>query len=364
MKYFIEHKEDIHNILIMKLDHIGDFVIAMPVIQHIREYFSKSEIHIATGSANSKLAELFTDKDKIYSIERYTYKNNSVRLESDRTVKRQIKKRITIDRFDLVIDLRYTGDCVKFLHMFTRAYKIGFRAHAHFHITAKEILVPSNWHDTRLKDVEDPYHIYRKYQYINEIVTGKTWLSFELSSESINTLLGGDTGKDNKNEILIHFNAGVPSREIPEDYIIQLIKGLISKNNVTIKLIGTDQNKECGERIVKSIGSGSVINTMGEGDIISLFKAIYHCSLLITSNSGPMHIAALLKRPLIALFSYTELPALWAPFQWGSVLCSAFHYPCKPCHFGECSFSNNMCIIDIPIQKVVSETEKIMKQQA
>jgi len=95
-----------------------------------------------------------------------------------------------------------------------------------------------------------------------------------------------------------------------ENYI-ELSKILID-NGLTIYIIGGRDEKEAGEEMIKLIGNNA-INLCGQLTLVESAKLFEKCSLYIGNDTGPMHIAGLLNRPTVALFSKHSNPGKFSP---------------------------------------------------
>jgi ADP-heptose:LPS heptosyltransferase len=83
------------------------------------------------------------------------------------------------------------------------------------------------------------------------------------------------------------------------------------------------------------------------------------CDLMITNDSGPMHAAAALGKPLVALFGPTE-PRRTGPYgQLKNVL--RIDLPCAPCLKSFCTWKNPIeCLTAISPATVFMRTEKLL----
>ena len=94
-----------------------------------------------------------------------------------------------------------------------------------------------------------------------------------------------------------------------------------------------------------------VINLAGKTTLRELLALIQGCSLFLTNDSGPMHVASALGIPLIALFGSTSDVAT-GPYQGGKVIHK--HVPCSPCYRRECPIDFR-CMTRIEVQEVYDE---------
>ena len=95
------------------------------------------------------------------------------------------------------------------------------------------------------------------------------------------------------------------------DNYINLSKILIDRG-FNICIIGGNDERMAGEQIMKLIGENA-INLCGQLNLIESMKLFEKCSLYIGNDTGPMHMAGLLNRPIVALFSKHTNPGKFSP---------------------------------------------------
>jgi lipopolysaccharide heptosyltransferase II len=112
-------------------------------------------------------------------------------------------------------------------------------------------------------------------------------------------------------------------------------------------LFGTKNDAAIGEQIAAAIGVHCV-NRIGQTTLDQLIDELRRCRLLLTNDTGTMHLAALLGVPVVAVFGSTE-PRLTGPLGNGHTVLR-HHVECSPCFLRECP-------IDFRCMKAVSADE-------
>ena len=96
-------------------------------------------------------------------------------------------------------------------------------------------------------------------------------------------------------------------RAYPQDYAIQLIRGL-NHQGFNVILLGDQQDAPEQSRYISEVRGDNIINLAGQTDIEEFFNTINHLDLLITIDSAAMHAAAALHTPFIALMGLSTSP--------------------------------------------------------
>ena len=119
---------------------------------------------------------------------------------------------------------------------------------------------------------------------------------------------------------------------------------LIAKNFPAARfaILGDAGDKPLGE-IISRVLPERCLNLCGETSLPEMVEWLRLCDLMVTNDTGPMHAAAALGKPLVALFGPTE-PRRTGPYgQLENVL--RIDLPCSPCFKSVCAWKNtNECL--------------------
>ena len=106
-----------------------------------------------------------------------------------------------------------------------------------------------------------------------------------------------------------------------------------------------------------------VVNLVGQTNLAELAGLFGVCDLVITHDSGPMHLAVLAGRPLLALFGPTD-PRWFSDAGRKStrVLWGGEDLPCRPCYDGRnfAPCSDNLCLRRITVDQVHAEARRML----
>lgn len=107
---------------------------------------------------------------------------------------------------------------------------------------------------------------------------------------------------------------------------------LLQNPHVTVLLFGDEAGASLTQEICKGLGPRA-IDLAGKTSLRDLIACISLCDRFLTNDSGPMHIAAALQIPLVALFGSTN-DTTTGPYQHGTVIHK--HVECSPCYLRTC----------------------------
>ncbi len=129
-----------------------------------------------------------------------------------------------------------------------------------------------------------------------------------------------------------------------------LINQLIKELKADIIIVGSKDDVPIAEEIASLVHERIVIAT-GKTSIRRLAALLEKVNLLITNDSGPMHIAAALGTPVVALFGPTD-PELTGPYGRGHVVLRK-NPDCSPCLRRPCTEGKPVCMEMITVEDVV-----------
>lgn len=126
--------------------------------------------------------------------------------------------------------------------------------------------------------------------------------------------------------------------------------------------LGTQSDWELNEQLAKS-ANGRVLNLAGRTSLRQLMAVSKCCRLVLTNDSGPMHLAAAVGTPVVVPFGSTS-PELTGPGEPGdgrhSILRS--HVPCAPCFRRTCPIDLR-CMTGIRAEQVVAAVVRTLGEQ-
>jgi lipopolysaccharide heptosyltransferase II len=122
-------------------------------------------------------------------------------------------------------------------------------------------------------------------------------------------------------------------------------------------LFGAPGEKEMGETLSAQVTAPHQ-NRVGKTSLAELIQELRTCDLLLTNDTGTMHLAAALGVPTVSIFGSTE-PSLTGPLgNRHHVL--RHHVPCSPCFKRECPFGHYQCMTGMSVEKVVDTVVKVL----
>ena len=279
-------KSKIKKILVIRVDHIGDFVMTLPVFENLRKNFPNAKIHVLCRRLTKELAEHVSSIDKIYVFDPDWFLRKEGHDSLDHVVN-ELKK----EHYDLVIEPHADPRNIRLakkVGKFVLAYPIrgfGFMLFKHLKYPNKHMI------ENNLFLLESiGMKIHNKTPHIRIPKNVETAMKKFLHDRPI--CINPGTGRKEKEWKLNNW--------------IQLVDEL-SKNH-TVILTGAKNEIDANAIIAKKTG---VANLTGKLSLIELAALLKYCRLFIGPDTGPMHIAHAVGTSVVALFGPTD------PYIWG-----------------------------------------------
>ncbi|MDD5729523.1 MAG: glycosyltransferase family 9 protein [Candidatus Omnitrophica bacterium] len=167
----------------------------------------------------------------------------------------------------------------------------------------------------------------------------------------------GPAAKTGKRIVInLGINEKIDIRKWPEGFYLELIKKILEDPQNLVILAGVG---ECGSDFVPH---ERCINLIGKTSLKGLIGLFNCCDVLISHDSGIIHIASLTDIYIIALFG-PETPQLYAPLT-GNLSVFYSNFACSPClsayNHKNYICKNNECLKDISVGSVYSELKKVI----
>ena len=325
---------------------IGDAVMALPALYSLREKFPFATITII---GLPHISELFYESPYVDEI---------------RVYKKESPFSLRPRKFDMALLLPNSFSSALLVLLAGIPLRCGYNRDGRGFLLNRPVRVTPQI--KRVHQVEYYLHLVRSIEHVlgtefNSIPNRMGALLF-LSKDEIRQAKE-TLGKNQitPEDLLIGINPGATygssKRWYPERFS-QVAGALVQKYHAKIILFGGPGERDIAEEIVRASGC-SLLNMAGQTTIRGLMALLSQCRLLITNDSGPMHIAAALGVPVAAIFGSTD-PALTTPIGTGHVVVRK-DVPCSPCFRRECP-TNLECMDLIQVEDVLGGVEKILGQ--
>ncbi|OGW83267.1 MAG: hypothetical protein A2987_05840 [Omnitrophica bacterium RIFCSPLOWO2_01_FULL_45_10] len=341
-------KEKVSKILVIRLDRIGDFMITTPLLKALKARFPLSEITLLARPNIRDLAGSQPWVDKTISFK------GKLSILALFKLGEKIKK----ENFDLSIDclFDYTLKTAFLCYLSRARYILGFD------IDGRGVFLNLKVKPSGLKMgiVDETLNLLNAVGI--ESAQAKPELFVDKKElESVNNFLSREEVARNDILVAVHPGGHYPSQRWPWTRFCEVIDNISVQDDVKVVLVGSFLETGLLESIKKFSKRG--VRIFRSASLPSLAALIERSDLLVCNNSGPLHMAAALKKPTVSTMGPTD-SILWRPAGSGHVVLKA-EVECSPCNRPICREHKCMAAIEAAeVSKVVSlEIDRIRKKR-
>ncbi|MDE3065926.1 MAG: lipopolysaccharide heptosyltransferase II [Verrucomicrobiota bacterium] len=318
-------------ILILKPSSLGDVIQALPVLRLLKRHLRAAEIFWWIDSGLAPLLEGDPDLAGLVRFERRRWVRPRFWPEMFRSI-----RRLRAQRFDLVIDLQCLARSSAFAWLADGNFLVGLDEPREGARGFYDLAVPRpsfythavDWYLSVLPRLGAP--VDRHFQ----------WMP---PRPEIAAAVKSRWGLDGTDWIVIQPGARWRNKRWPVEHFARLVRLLAAEfHELRFAVLGAAEDRPSGG-IIADAAPGRALNVCGQTSLPEMIEWLRPARLMITNDTGPMHAAAALGTPVLALFGPTE-PRRTGPYgQLENVL--RIELPCSPCLVSRCAYEKpNECL--------------------
>lgn len=313
-------------ILVIRFSSIGDIILTSPVIRCLSKQLNAT-IHFLTKPEYHSLVGHNPYVNKVHLFSSYKESEPELRAEN----------------FDLVIDL----------HNNIRSNKVskslGVQSHSYNKQSIKRLmLVNFKWDLLKGSHIVDRYFSAVKKLNIQNDQKG---IDFYYPKQNL------------KNLPVEYLVISIGTAHLTKDLPKKLIERLIAAYDIPIVLIGGKQHRGFAETL--DYASKNVHDLVGKTSLIESAEIIDQAKLLISPDTGMMHLAAALKTPTIAIYGSTSSKLGFTPYMDESLfrIVENEALSCRPCTKqgrSICPKGHLKCMNNLDFREIIEKSEQLV----
>ncbi|HPG41170.1 MAG TPA: lipopolysaccharide heptosyltransferase II [bacterium] len=339
-------------ILIIRLSSIGDIILATPVPRNLKNKFPAVELDFIVKKQFAALLHGNPYIDHILPLDTGGGRRELARL------KNQLQAR----NYDLVVDI-HNNLRSHYLKAGLPGIKVTYKKYAF----RRFLLVKFGWNLFRTI-------IPVTRRYLDSLATfgitddrlGPQVFIDPTTLQRMDKLLQDKGLETTRPVICMAPGAGFFTKRWPVEYFTQIAECCIKVLNAQIVLLGNTQDQQLTRQIIIQLADKSALDLAGTLEIMETAAVMNRADLVVSNDSGLMHLAAALKKKTVAVFGSTTRELGFFPDNPLARVMENNDLPCRPCsHIGrkKCPKQHFKCMRDILPDTVFQAVRELLKNE-
>jgi lipopolysaccharide heptosyltransferase II len=332
---------DARRVLAVRLDGMGDLLMTSPAIRAVKT--AGCRVSVLVSPAGEEAARLIPGIDEVIVYEAPWVKASPT--PSSGTGERLMIERLRRGCFDAAVVFTVYSQSPLPAALLCQMADIPLRlAHCRenpYHLLSDWIPEPDPGHPVR-HEVRRQLDLVAAVGYAGQ----DEWLRVRVPPESQERVAdvlaaGGGTGAGPL--VVVHTGASAPSRRYPAEHFTEAAR-LLARQGCCLAFTGSAAELDTVESIRARLGAPSLC-LAGRLDLAGLAALLSFADVLVTNNSGPVHLAAAVGTPVVDLYALTNPQHT----PWGVGNRVLFHdVECRWCYKSACPEGHHNCLRLVP----------------
>ena len=348
-------------VLLLRLERIGDLLMTLDAIRAVRARAPAAEIRLAVGSWNADLARLFPAVDAIDTVDAPWLSQEGTR-SSPREVIAQIGR---WRRHDIDVAINFEPDIRSnaLLAASGARRRIGYATGG-----GGGLLTVALHYDRNLHTAANALRLVARALPAGDVRPGAdTSPRMRIPAAArarADRLLAPHDGRGPL--VGINPGAGRAIKEWPAERLAAAATALAEEDHATVVLLGSASDRTVGDALARALPAHVPrIDLIGNAPLVDLTAVLDRMALLITPDTGPMHLAAAVGTPVVGVFGPSD-PARYAPLSPRSAVAHADLW-CRPCNRmrrppQRCTGRTPECLARVGVDTVVAAARRLISE--
>jgi len=345
----------LHKTLVIRFSSIGDIVLTSPLLRVLRAKFPQSQIDFVTRREYAELVRSNQNLNRTFEFDATTG------FEGLRKLKKTLKE----ERYDLLVDL-HDSLRSKYLRSIRGPRRV---------VVDKRILERSLFVKLKKNVYKGIVPVSDRYiETLGEfgIVNDGKGLELHIPDEILFDVSGKIAPlKLNRFEKVVGLCPGARhfTKRWPADRFARVGAALAQKMDAKVLLFGGKADEPLCNQIMWEVnndaGSDRATSLAGQLGLLETAAAMQFCDVMITNDTGLMHIARAMHKKIVALFGSTVKEFGFAPDEPSAVLIERSGLACRPCsHIGrsKCPEQHFRCMSEIQADEVFLRAKGLLER--
>jgi heptosyltransferase-2 len=341
-------------ILVFHTAFIGDIVLMVPMIHVLRRSFPQARISVVAIPAS---ASVLRNNPAIDEIIEYDKKGRDRGVAAALRLARILKAR----RFDTAIVPHRSLRSAAIVRLAGIPVRVGFSTSSGKWLLTETVEYRKDLHEiTRDLHLLKPLSVTAPDRELPELFPSED--DRLIVERLIASCERGGGGFDRRRMVAVAPGSVWKTKRWPREKYEDLCR-LLLQEGASIVLIGGDDDMPLCREIASDLRDGRVLDASGSLSLLQSAEMIRRCSVLVSNDSAPLHLAVSVRTPVIAIFGATVPAFGFAPIGAHDTVVEIQGLKCRPCaiHGGnKCPVRTFDCMMRISPETVLDKVHEVM----
>lgn len=359
----IEAWRDVRRVLAVRLDNLGDVLVTTPALHAIKQALPGCHLTLLASPIGAQVGRLNPDVDAVI-VYQAPWMDPWHTLPQDSAREQEMIAQIKAGQYDAaIIFTSFRQSALPAAYLCYLA-DIPLRAAASIDGPGSLLTTRHKHPDRLMHEVEHGLDLVAALG----MTTDERDLVLRVPEDARSALSHrlAQSGIDHTRPLLVvHPGCTMPARTYPWEQFVEVIDLVVAELGAAVVLTGAPDERDLVDRIHAQLTPSAQAATRRYAGTLSFaeFCALIACAdLTITNNTGPMHIAAAVHTPVVALFALTNPPEQWGP--WRVPHRQMYHdVPCRICYSRICPYTHD-CLRLVTAPMVIAAAQELLADAA
>lgn len=318
-------------ILLLRLERIGDLLMALPALADLRRLASGATIDLVVGSWNAELARAIVPVTQVHILDAAWLAREGEGLGLPSLVREARRWRAA--SYDLAINFEPDIRSNLLIASSGAAWTAGYGSGG-----GGALLDLSLEYDRDAHTTENARRLVAAVFETVRVESERGAGPLDTPPPSETLALPADLranaarllGKARGPLVGVHVGGGRAIKQWAPERFADVARRLIESAGATIVLTGSEGDRSLVNSVAQALPASHLIDVAGHLDLLTLAALLERLDILITGDTGPMHLAAAVATPIVAVFGPSD-PARYAP-RGPLDRVVRVDLPCSPCN--------------------------------
>jgi ADP-heptose:LPS heptosyltransferase len=354
-----QRPETPQRILLLRLERIGDLLMALPAIRDVRSLAPSADIDLVVGEWNASLARAIPSVTRVMTLDARWLARDAGGLGMPALITEA--RRWRSQRYDLAINFEPDVRSNLLTALSGATWTVGWTSGG-----GGPVLDVSVDFDPRAHTIVNARRLVRTAFDRTPPDSARSLIAIPDAAVLAASDRLGSSGTRSGPRVGMHVSGGRAIKQWDLDRFAEVAARLIDDCHATVVLTGSRADRPLITTVKTAVAPRPVVDATGEVDLVELAAMLQQLDLLVTGDTGPMHLAYTVGTPVVAVFG-PSAPHRYGPMGPADRIVRV-DLACSPCNRirqppSRCLGHTPDCLTGVSVDAVFDAARSVLDQQ-